>query len=253
MTNWQWGKQPQSDTRPHDTNSSGTTSSNQSFYNQKPSNEEGIRQGLISFLKLCLLVAVGVVMWLNVQPYIGMLTALLADQVGHPVVQFMLRLPLIGWVLDLISDIFLSVMGFFLWAGFQLVELMPSVLKSSSGLKRMIYGFMQVKAIAINNDDPAFVKNMKLEHNRKPMTWIWKAYVAAAIAYLIDFAFCILYYPPIQGGMQNIGIFLRAPSMDQIDFRNLALSIITLISVEVAVWLWMWVDEGKGYMGKQPR
>lgn len=207
-----------------------------------------LARNLLTGLQLCLLAVLGLVIWLNIQPYIGMMNELLGNQGRHPLVIFIMSLPGIGWLLGFIKSIFLSVLGILLWGLFQIIELMPSIINSNNGLKNMLFGLSQHRRIQVNQGDPLLVKQMKVKYNCKPQTWMRKAVLAASVAYLVDFAFCLFYYPPINGGMQNLSTFLLAPSADQIDFRNLTLALVTLFSVELAVWIFMWMLEGKNYL-----
>ena len=250
-----WGKDGQS---PIDMgNQSSSNTSSQPTKSGQDLSEQGtntLARWLIALLRLCLFGALGVVIWLNIQPYIGMMTQLLGNQGRHPLVLFILGLPVIGWVLGLVRTVFLSILGILVWGLFQVMELMPSVMNSNSGIKKMIFGLSRQQHFTVNASDPPLLRQMKVRYNRKPQTWMRKAVLAASIAYLADLLFCLFYYPPIQGGMQNLTTFLLAPSADQIDVNNLALALVTLFSVEIAVWIFMWLLEGQNYLiGNEPR
>ena len=211
--------------------------------------ERGNNTLLFSILKLSLLVGAGVTLWLNVQPYIGAMDVLLWGADRHPLIAFILNIPLIGWVLRAVQGISTSILGILIWAIFQILELVPSILVASSNIKNLIAGFQKTKALPVKDDDPLFIKRLKVQYNRKPIMWLRKARIASTVAYLIDFVFCCVYYPPLKGGIQNLGLFMQAATLADIDWRNLALAITTLFAVELIVWTFMWLDDGRMFMG----
>jgi hypothetical protein len=208
---------------------------------------------LVFFIRLGSLAALAVITWINWQPYIGVVHYLLGPDSDHPMIRWIIwaltSLPLIGGIFDFlfnaIRSVFLHFLGVLVWCLFQALELIPLMLSTDTSIKSMIYGFAHFKPITINDGDTVEVKRLKRKYNSKPKEWIWTANIIATMAYLGDALFCWIWYPPVK----NIKLFLIAPSMDQIDFRNLGLMLLTMFAFEGAIALWLFLIEGKRFWG----
>ena len=214
---------------------------------------------LILAIKVGLFAALFVVVWLNWQPYIGMMHALLAQEARNPLVRWvqwaLSNIPILGglfrWLFSGIHSVFLYFLGILVWMFFQALELIPVMLENNTSLRNLIHGMLNFERLEIKESDTSEVKGLKRRYNNQPKRWLQQGYVIASIAYLADLVCCWVYYPPVQ----NLQLFLMSPSMDQVDWRNVGLAMLTLFSFEFAVWLIIYLDYGKKLLGinKMPK
>lgn len=194
---------------------------------------------LLQVLSFGLNVAIAFVCFLNIQPYIGAVEYLFAEiSQDSALVQWLMLLPVIGSVMGWFGALFNAVVGFFIWAIFQVLELLPQLAKGDrDNLERVSQNLAKFPVLSIESRDQEWIRQAKSTYNATPAKWYSVAVLVSCVAYLVDFVFCGLYYPPLQGGWQSMGLFLAAPTLNDIDWKNLALLIVTLFAVEVAFWL----------------
>lgn len=180
--------------------------------------------------------------WLNVQPYILAVKLMTSNALDYSLINWVLGLPLIGWLLSALSSIGAQLVGLALWAIIQFFELLPSLLtRDLDTLKGIVRGFDRMKAMPIHDSDHPFVVTLKERHNEMPVRWIKNAVLIAGCVYAIDLGLCLFTYPPIKGGMERVGLFFAAPSMSDIDIPNLMTIVVTLFAVEVIWRSWNYV------------
>ena len=243
----------QSETRKHDPKEKPKTESKKPNWEWvrnagKSAQSKGDRKSfVIILLRIFLFVVGGFVIWLNIMPYMDGVTKLLDGAGMHPLIQFFARLPVIGWIINTLHSIATSLIGIALWGVFQLLELLPLLMMGSQKqIRQVIAGLSQIKSLPINNDDPEFIRRLTVKHNRLPAEWVSNAKKAASIVYIVDAAFCLWYYPPLK---TDLSLWLMAPSMSDVDFKNLILAAATLVAVELVVSCWLWLHNGRYFLG----
>lgn len=201
---------------------------------------------IFRLLRLALFVTGGFVIWLNVMPYMDGVSKLLEGDGMHPLIQFLARVPVIGWMVNLLRSITASLIGIALWGVFQIIELLPLfLLGSQRNIRQVIVGLSQRRLIPMIDSDPEFIRKLKVKHNRLPATWLSNAKKAASLVYIVDAAFCLWYYPPLT---TEVKLWLMAPSMGDVDFKNLILAGATLIAVELVIACWLWLHNGQQFL-----
>lgn len=240
QSQWEWG----------DTPSQSATSSPKRQQQPRPQTEtEGDRKTgkntklIFNLLKFALFLGIGVVVWFNVQPYIGIIRVL--NQGTDPSFwNWLSRIPVVGSIMRFFDEVWYHIWGCSMWAIFQLGELLPVILGTKTALKRTIVSFANAERMEVKTTDSAVVSMMKKQLNDAPKRWLSHATAIASICYILDFGICMVYYPPVK----NLSVFMASPSLDQIDLRNCVFIVFTVIAVEAAVWLWNWLNQGIEYL-----
>lgn len=148
------------------------------------------------------------VCFLNIQPYIRAVKILLGIA-GSLEIKIPIIGDLISWVIGFIINPYL--IGVALWGIIQFFELLPELLKE-------------------------FFSSASMET-------IKKAARLRGIFYAIDLLICLICFPPIKGGIGGFLLFFSAPSLNDIDWWNLAYIVITLYAVE-ALWAgYQWLQD----------
>jgi hypothetical protein len=189
---------------------------------------------LLKLLRFCLIVGIGIFAFSNIRPYIDIVGYLGSFFMQIPAVPFLVKLPLIGWLITAGAGIVQTIFGVCLWAILQIFELLPSVmLNSPAFLVAAISFYRSFRKLAVEAGDNQVIRTLKARYNSLPTQWIETANHNKAIAYIVDAFLCLAFYPPIKGGWDNVGLFFVAPSMGDIDFQNLLLALSSLFLVEV--------------------
>lgn len=189
---------------------------------------------LLKILKFCLLVGMGVFAFANIKPYIDIVGYLGSFFLSLPFMPLLLRLPLIGWFLTTCGGLLQFVFGTALWAILQIFELLPSVmLNNPTFLIAVISAYRGFSKLAKESGDNRVIRKLKDRYNSLPTAWLETANHYKAVAYVADALLCLAFYPPIKGGWDNVGLFLIAPSMADIDWINALLALSSLFLVEV--------------------
>ncbi|MBD2091846.1 hypothetical protein H6F67_18545 [Microcoleus sp. FACHB-1515] len=207
---------------------------------------------ILNLVFACMIIAAGLFIFLNIQPYIRAVEMLANQALNYSLINFVMSLPLIGWLLGLIASIATTLIGVALWAIFQFFELLPWILtRDADTLRSLIERIERFEVLAVKPSDTPMVAALKERHNNIPIEWVAQATTYAAIAYTIDGLMNLVTYPPIKGGLDAVSLWLLAPSMADVDWGNLITVVITLIAVEVIVKLWHWLRQVFGYMRQQ--
>jgi hypothetical protein len=207
---------------------------------------------ILNLVFSCMVIAAGLFIFLNIQPYIRAVELLANQALNYSLIQFVMSLPVIGWLLGTIASIATTIIGVALWGIFQFFELLPWILtRDADTLRSLIERIEEFEVLAVKPSDSPMVAALKERHNNIPIEWVAKATTYAAFAYAIDGLMNLACYPPIQGGLDAVSLWLLAPSLADVDWGNLITVVITLIAVEVIVRLWFWLSQVFGHMKQQ--
>lgn len=206
---------------------------------------------LFPALRISLAIATGFCIYLNMQPYISLVEAMLTETVSDGLISLLLKLPILGQFLSFIGSAITSIIGFFIWSIFQILEIFPMLLLNDPNtISKLIRGIENTPFISLKESDTPFLRRLKEKHNTLPTTWIRNALRLGAIAYFIDLFVVCLHFPPLKGGMETLGLFLLAPTVADIDWRNALYVVITLFAVEAIVALWLWLNNVNRHFGQ---
>jgi hypothetical protein len=248
MARYSAGSKSASNSSNNTSDSTSTSTPHNSFYNSGNSFE--VRTGSLrqtgKVLQFLLLAAAAVFIWLNVVPYHEIVQNFFAESSNLAIIEALTSIPLlgavIGWVIAWLGGFLALVVAIVLWAILQILELLPRILmRDMDSIRLIIKGLERVNFLQIRDTDNEFIARLKHKHNELPMQWIRNAYWASAIAYISDFALCATHYPPINGGLERLDIFLAAPTWADVDGYNLTALLLTLFAVEIIVIVYSWL------------
>lgn len=148
--------------------------------------------------------------FLNIQPYVRVTEILLGIAGRLAILNLLLSIPIIGSVLSWVGSFTIPVIGFAIWAIIQFFELLPDLIKAE-------------------------VLNLTPEDMKK-------AGIYRGITYAIDLLLCVVCFPPINGGINGFFLFISAPSLQDIDWWNLAYIAVTMFAIEALWKAYQWLS-----------
>lgn len=202
-------------------------------------------------LKAAIIAIVLAAIVLNVTPYVEFIKWIFQPVTNSALVDGLLSIPLLGGAIIWFAGALTVIIGFLLWSLFQILELLPSMLtKDRETIETIIDRIDAQDYLTIKDSDLPLVAELKQRYNEMPTKFLVDARKAKVVAYVLDFLLCITQYPPIQGGIDRIWVFLAAPSMADVDWLNLLFCAITLFTVEILYGLFLRVQWANRYMSK---
>lgn len=189
----------------------------------------------------------GVLMVLNLQPYLEISRKLLDIITTVPLINFLAILPIIGGLIGLVSRIIADIFGIALWGIIQLVEVLPQWMKGDLNiLNSLIRGIGAIAPHAVKSTDSEAVAELKEEYNKAPKKWLKRASTLAIIAYCVDFMLCALRFPPYRGGFGAFweDVQIGVSSIDNVDWGNLGSMLATMFGFELTLLFACWMAQG---------
>lgn len=171
-----------------------------------------------------------IVIYLNLQPYIGGML-FLGQSIGEqPLADFLTSIPILGGALGGVGYAVGVVAGILLWATIQLFEILGMLLFGTPDtLELLIAGLQGAEQMEIDDDDLPVVKRLKRQFNDLPHKWMRDVSLLGLAAYIVDFWLCFTFYPPVEGGLE---MFFKAGLASDIDWGNAVLMAVTMFAVE---------------------
>jgi hypothetical protein len=125
---------------------------------------------LLNLVFACMIVAAGLFIFLNIQPYIRAVELLANQALNYSLIQFVMSLPVIGWLLGTIASIATTLIGVALWGIFQFFELLPWILtRDADTLRSLIHRIEEFEVLAVKPSDAPMVAALKERHNNIPI------------------------------------------------------------------------------------
>jgi hypothetical protein len=207
-----------------------------------PSTEVPKKTGINTLLRVtrfALLMVGGGIIISNAQPYIN-LCGMFGNSLSQlGIMPFLLKLPLMGWLLSGGGALSVFIAGLVLWFVLQVLEMLPVLVEDNPQmLLNLIAWASQFRTIKTTENDSESLRRLKSTYNELPTQWLDEAEKARAIGYLIDLVLVMRFYPPIVGGYDRLGVFFAAPQASDIDVQNLCISLFAMFGVEVAYKIW---------------
>jgi hypothetical protein len=189
---------------------------------------------LIKCVQFCLFFAAGVLIVLNIKPYINICMWIGTGLGDVPLIKNLATFPLLTGLLSNGGMGIATITGFLLWGLLQGLEMLPEIiLDDPEALLVLMSWVYQFKKITHKDSDSALLSKLKYRFNNLPLEWIESMQQSRAIAYVIDGLLCFSLYPPIIGGYDRLGVFLTAPSFRDVDLYNVVAAIATMFGLEV--------------------
>lgn len=189
--------------------------------------------------RFALLMVMGGIILSNARPYIDICAMLGASFGSLGIMPFLLKVPVLGWLLSAGASIVAFAAGVILWFVLQTLQMLPVLLQDSPAMMIALIAWAgQFKAVKITDNDSEAVIALKQSFNALPTKWLNDANSARAIGYLVDLLLVGRFYPPIVGGYDRLGVFWAAPMASDIDVQNIAVGLFAMFGVEVAYKIW---------------
>jgi hypothetical protein len=174
---------------------------------------------------------------MNIAPYKALVESSGAQFLASGFVNFILWIPLIGNIFRFIGTSITWIAGFLIWIPIQLVEVLPGVLWRHQGfLSSVSTASDRITPITVKSSDGIFVKSAKNQLNNFIDGFLRNLWLYCLVAYVIDAAICIWYYPLIPGKTWDQALtLLMLGQWKRIDTGNLFGIVSTLFAVEIIV------------------
>lgn len=184
----------------------------------------------VRFLRFMLMFALALVAFFNIQPYIAIVGWFLETVQPSGLIAWVMNVPAIGIpVAGFLAAIWEGLQfsgGLILWAIFQALQLLPTVVAGTQETRLIVIRAAErAPQLKVRNKDRQFVKHLKNAYNNDPASNFRKLQYAMAAAYLIDFLLCSWFF----GVIQNWGTFNQSFSV-----RGLVMTAITVAAFQIA-------------------
>lgn len=222
---------------------------------ENPEQQHAVRQrGFVKFGRFCLIAVAGLLIFSNIRPYVGMIQMLGAGVQDNPTVLALMQIAPLRWLLSEMGNWVVTFIGLLLWGALQAAQMLPKlVMDSPDALMRIMAWVHAYRTVPTSEKDSETMRSLKYRFNNLPAARIGQMQQWRAIAYVVDAALCFWYYPPINGGVDRLGVFLMAPSMSDIAWPNVLFALLTMFGVEIVYELYKGFSTAVGLMAPVPQ
>jgi hypothetical protein len=191
---------------------------------------------IFQILYWLLIVAIVFFAYLNINPYQVAVEKVLGGIDGSGFVSLMLKLPVLGAIVSLVTASIYWILGAILWAGIQILEVAPMLLeRDEKYMGHLISEAEDHDHYEISDEDDPLLGQMKRAYNTLPVKHYKDFKQLAFFAYTVDFLICFAVYPPVNGGFGKLFFVLLSGQFGVIDWKNVALAIVTLFAIEATL------------------
>jgi hypothetical protein len=174
--------------------------------------------------------------YLNINPYQVAVQIVLGGIDGTGFYNLLVKLPILGAIVTAVQLSVYWILGALLWGGIQLLEIAPMLLeRDRKYMDNLIIEAEEHDRHDIYEDDDPLLGQMKRVYNALPVKHYKDFKQLAFLAYTIDFLICFAVYPPVQGGFSKLFFVLLSGQFGLIDWKNVALAIVTLFAIEATL------------------
>lgn len=203
----------------------------------KPKSTMGTKNPLaFQILYWLLILAIIFFAYLNINPYKVAVEMVLGGIDNSGFTSLLLKLPVLGAIVTAIAASVYWILGCLLWGAIQILEVAPMLLERDQ--KYMGHLIAEVESYerheVSDNDDP-LLGQMKRAYNALPVKHYKDFKQLAFFAYTVDFLICFAVYPPVQGGLSKLFFVLLSGQFGLIDWKNVALAVVTLFAIEATL------------------
>jgi hypothetical protein len=174
---------------------------------------------------------------MNIAPYKALLDGAGAEMVRNGLVQFLFWLPLLGGLFRSLGKGIGWIAGLLVWGLIQSVEVIPGVLwRNEKFLKSVTAASDRGSHTAVKGEDGTFIKSAKQRLNGFVNAFLRNMWMYSIVAYLVDFAICVWYYPLIPGvSWDKAATLLMLGQWKRVNMGNLWGVFTTLFAVEIVI------------------
>jgi len=191
---------------------------------------------IFQILYWLLIVAIVFFAYLNINPYQVAVQRVLDGIDGSGFLTLMLKLPVLGAIVSTIAASIYWILGAILWAGIQILEVAPMLLeRDEKYMGHLITEAEDHDHYQISDQGDPLLGQMKRAYNALPVKHYRDFKQLAFFAYTVDFLICFAVYPPVNGGFGKLFFVLLSGQFGAIDWKNVALAIVTLFAIEATL------------------
>jgi hypothetical protein len=191
---------------------------------------------IFQILYWLLILAIVFFAYLNINPYQVAVQQVLGGIDGSGFTALMMKLPVLGAIVEAIAASIYWLLGAILWAGIQILEVAPMLLeRDEKYMGHLITEAEDHDHYEISDEDDPLLGQMKRAYNALPVKHYRDFKQLAFFAYTVDFLICFAVYPPVEGGFGRLFFVLLSGQFGAIDWKNVALAIVTLFAIEATL------------------
>ncbi|MGA1256358.1 MAG: hypothetical protein ACO3YZ_05190 [Candidatus Nanopelagicaceae bacterium] len=187
-----------------------------------------------------------IVSYLNVQPYLGLVLWIAPEQ--GAVTDFLISIPLVGWLITGAGWLFTIVVAIVLWATIQVIQVMPDLLKNDQeNVKFTIDTYRRNSGgtLSSSDNDPSVIQALVRIYNNLPAAWIKTLFRSQKTAWLIDFCLSAFYYYPLK---VDYRIFWIAKDPAMVDWINVLIIVACVFTANILLHLITVIEQGSRYI-----
>jgi len=195
-------------------------------------------KGHLAFQILYWLLVVAIVFfaYLNIAPYKVAVELVLGGIDNTGFLNLILKLPVLGAIVTTIAASVYWILGTLLWGAIQILEVSPMLLeRDEKYMGHLIAEVEEHDNFDISDNDDPLLGQMKRAYNSLPVKHYKDFKQLAFFAYTVDFLICFAVYPPVQGGLSKLFFVLMSGQFGLIDWKNVALAVVTLFAIEATL------------------
>lgn len=213
------------------------------YYDTKKSN--AVPRTWFRILWFLILLSMIAIAFVNIKPYVDAAKALGVTVVDATFIRFISAIPVVNAIAASLGVGVVWIIGFALWATFQLIEVMPVILFNHPGfLHEVIQESESHNRYGIKEGDDPTVANLKKAYNKLPVGFLENLSKIRLCAYVLDFCICFWRYSPVDSGkITDFFYFVMTGQFAKINGNNMMLALITLFGVEIGLNLLLWVGK----------
>lgn len=210
-----------------------------------PRQRKKIEVNLRTALEFGLMVLAGFIFFKNLEPYVRLIAPILTNPDGA-VTRIFYSIPLLGGVFQSIGWLFGFLGAVLPCLLIVFLEILPSFFENErENIKNTIDSISAHSRSQLSESDDE-LQELRERYNRMPLETLKRFYTWRTIAYLIDAAIILWYYPPLIGGWSAAR--WGWPELGDIDFANLGITVAILFLFQLLVELVLWLRNVRKYL-----
>jgi hypothetical protein len=191
---------------------------------------------MFQILYWLLILAILFFAYLNINPYQVAVQMVLGQIDGSGFYSLLVKLPVLGAIVAAVEMSVYWILGALLWGAIQILEVAPMLLeRDKKYMDHLIAEAEDHDRYDVSSNDDPLLGQMKRAYNALPVKHYKDFKQLAFFAYTVDFIICFAVYPPVEGGFGKLFFVLLSGQFGLIDWKNVALAVVTLFAIEATL------------------
>ena len=191
---------------------------------------DGVKANWRDAAAIVLLLVMLLLISANLEPYAAAAYALFNDKLPA---QILSQIPIIGGIWTYFA-------GGLVLAAILCLEVYPSILMGNrQSIKYVIDILKKEQSTNPSAETPDQIARLEAKYANFALETYNKFQEFRIYAYLVDFCFIVSYYPPLKEGWASLK--WGAPGIDELDWANIAITIVILVGLQSIVVGYLWV------------